>query len=394
MRGASKKPYRRFRARGSGQRSVADGLSALAAMNRTAAERAMRGGAVPARPRVVRPAPPRRPDRGRPARSRAGAAPRAGVATKRRWWSLSGIGVAGWTWRIALLLVAAVLAWGVLGYLALRCAAGEAIARFSDAARAALADPGGGLLGTPANILVVGIDSGEGRSGPARADTIMVMRTDPDAGHIRYLSIPRDLRVDLPGHGFQKINAAYAFNGQAGIIKAVSRGELGIPINHIMLIDFRGLGKLVDSLGGIDVTNPTRLVNCPYAGGRTVSFPRGHIHLNGARALEFSRVRKCDSDFERARRQQIVVAALKGKVLSFSALPMAPWRGARVVRALGTDLGAIDLAKLGWLQARLQHDPNKDEMVLAGRPENIGGQSFVILKPDQAERQLAQFVRR
>jgi LCP family protein required for cell wall assembly len=222
----------------------------------------------------------------------------------------------------------------------------------------------------------------------------MVMRTDPDAGHIRYLSIPRDLRVDLPGHGFQKINAAYAFNGQAGIIKAVSRGELGIPINHIMLIDFRGLGKLVDSLGGIDVTNPTRLVNCPYAGGRTVSFPRGHIHLNGARALEFSRVRKCDSDFERARRQQIVVAALKGKVLSFSALPMAPWRGARVVRALGTDLGAIDLAKLGWLQARLKHDPKKDEMVLAGRPENIGGQSFVILKPDQAERQLAQFVRR
>src|SRR5262249_12974654 len=166
MPGATKKPYRRFRARGSGQRSVAEGLSALAAINRRTAERPARRRAVTP-PRVTRPARPRTADGPRYPGGRARPVPRSRIAPKRRWWSLSGIGAGGWAWRIALLLVAGVVAWGVLGYMALRSAASEANERITKPARAALADAGGGLLGTPANILVVGIDSAPGRSGPA-----------------------------------------------------------------------------------------------------------------------------------------------------------------------------------------------------------------------------------
>src|SRR5207244_11062799 len=96
-----------------------------------------------------------------------------------------------------------------------------------------------GLLGGPQNILIVGSDA-RGGDHAARADTIMVMRTDPDSGRIKYLSVPRDFRVDLPRMGAAKINAALFFYGQPGIIGAVRR-LTGLPINHIMVIRFQGL---------------------------------------------------------------------------------------------------------------------------------------------------------
>jgi len=177
--------------------------------------------------------------------------------------------------------------------------------------------------------------------------------------------------------------------GQRFMIRAVKQ-LTGLPINHIIIIKFAGLKHVVDSLGGVTVNNPTAIVRCAYPGGTTVSFPKGRVELNGTRALEFARVRKCDDDFHRAARQQALVAALKGKVLSFWNLWRAPWRGATVVRALGTDLGVTDLIKMGWLQARLKQDP-KDRYVLAGQPELIGSASMVVPLPDEDQAQLARF---
>lgn len=294
-------------------------------------------------------------------------------------------GIAG---RVGVVLLLVVVGWAGLGYLALSGAASEANKRISAGARAALADPQGGLLGTPENTLIIGSDAERGRSG-ARADTLMVMRTDPDAGRIRYLSIPRDLRVDVPGVGAVKMGEAFAYRGNRGVIRAI-RDEIGLPIHHIMVIDFKGVSKMVDAVGGISLDNPFELRECEYPGGRRVSFPRGRIELDGAEALVYSRVRKCDGDVERARRQQLVVAALKSKVVSWSALPAAPWRGARMVRAISTDLSAMDLAKLGWLQGRLKTDA-KDRDVLAGDATSIGGVFYFILDPDRAETQLRRF---
>jgi anionic cell wall polymer biosynthesis LytR-Cps2A-Psr (LCP) family protein len=104
------------------------------------------------------------------------------------------------------------------------------------------------------------------------------------------------------------------------------------------------------------------------------------------------RVRKCDSDFERARRQQALISALKDRVLSFGSLPRAPWRGASVVRSLTTDYGTIDMMKLGWLQARLTQDP-KDRFLLPGEPRYIGGEAMVVGIPDADEETIRRFVR-
>ena len=246
------------------------------------------------------------------------------------------------------------------------------------------------MLGSPTNTLILGVDKRKGKT-RSRADTILIMRTDPDSGRIKYLSIPRDWRVNLPGQGTQKINAAFFFGGQAGMIRAVKR-LTGLPIHHLIVIKFTGFPKMVDALGGVTVTNPTAIVNCPYEAGRTVSFPAGQIELNGAQALEFSRVRKCDTDFNRALRQQAVVAGMKSKVLSLGGLWRAPWRGADVVRTLQTDIGTMDMVKLGWLQARLDQRKG-DRILLTGEPQLIDGISFVVqTDPDLNERQIASFV--
>ena len=367
MSSPTKKPYRRFRAHGRAQDDPSKDLAALRELNTVAPKRD---------DRPTRQAPQPRPPRATP------------TPARRRWWSLRGVGKGGVAARLVGLLLVAFVGWATLGYFALRGAASDANSRVSPTARRALADPKGGLLGTPQNILVLGSDADRGRTG-ARADTILVMRTDPDAGKIRYLSIPRDLRVEYPGQGPIKIGEAFAYGGNRGVIRAI-RTEIGLPIHHIMVIDFKGVSTMVDAVGGIDLDNPFDLRDCAYPGDRNVSFPRGRISLDGEDALVYSRVRKCDGDVERARRQQLVVAALKSKVLSWSSLPAAPWRGARMIRAMSTDMSAADLGKLGWLQGRLRTDPS-DRDVLAGQPANFGGLFYFLLDPDRAEQQLRRF---
>lgn len=301
---------------------------------------------------------------------------------------MRGVGKGGIAARLTGLVLIVVVGWALLGYLALHSAASDANSRISATARRALTDPKGGLLGTPENILILGSDADRDRSG-ARADTIMIMRTDPKAGTIRYLSIPRDLRIEYPGQGHIKIGEAFAYGGNRGVIRAIGQ-EIGLPIHHVMVIDFKGVAKMVEAVGGITVNNPFDLQGCDYPGGRKVSFPRGTISLNGAEALVYARVRKCDGDLQRAQRQQLVVAGVKSKVLSWSALPAAPWRGAKMVRALSTDLSATDLAKLGWLQGKLTTAPG-DREVLAGDATTIGGIFYFLLDPAKAEPQVRRF---
>lgn len=316
------------------------------------------------------------------------APPPRGAKKQRRFFR--GIGFGGWTWRIGLVLLVGFVAWAGFGLLALSGAVGEANDRITAGARKALAAPSGGMLGTPTNTLIIGSDARVGESRKGLADTIMIMRTDPDSGRIKYLSIPRDFMVQIDGYGTEKINSALSIGGQAGMIREVT-ALTGIPIHHVIVISFRGLPKLVDELGGVTVTNPTRLVDCPYPGGRTVSFPRGRQTLDGARALEFARVRKCDNDFLRAARQQALVAGLKGEVISAGSLYKAPWSGAAVVRSLSTDIGTMDMVKLGWLQARLEQRPS-DRMVLAGESTMIGNVSYVVGNPDENIRMVGRFI--
>ena len=383
------KPYRRFRARG-GESSGDDGLEELRALTARESGTATPPVAPGNGRRAERgpdPAPaPRRP--GRLEREQRRALQREG----RSRWSLRGLGPGGWIARIVVVLLAGFVVWAVFGYMALNGAVNEANGKITKSALAALDEPSGGMLGTPTNTLILGVDARKGATRSKRADTILIMRTDPDSGRIKYLSIPRDWRIDLP-NGTQKINAAFTFYGQAGMIRAVKQ-VTGVPINHLMVIKFSGFPKMVDAVGGITVNNPTALVDCPYEAGTTVSFPKGRIDMDGAEALKYSRARygDCGGDFGRALRQQAVVAGLKSKVTAMSQLWRAPWRGAGVVRALQTDIGTMDMVKMGWLQARLQQSKG-DRILLTGEPQLIGEISYVVqTDPDLNEREIAKFM--
>jgi LCP family protein required for cell wall assembly len=370
---ASGKTYRRVRVRGT---SEDGGLDALRRLNREAA-------GEPVAPPARRPA-SLEPGRGeRRRRERAARAPGA-------WWNPVGRGVGGWAWRVGAVLLVGLVVWAGAGLLVLNGAVADANDRVTPGARAALDDPGGGMLGTPHNTLIIGADALPGQT-RSRADSIMVMRTDPEAGKIKYLSIPRDYRVELPRVGPAKINAAFRFFGQQGMIRAVKR-LTGVPIHHVIVIKFNGFERLVGELGGVTVNNPVALTDCPYPGGRRVSFPKGEIDLDSEEALVFARVRSCDSDFSRSLRQQALVAGLKQRVLAPSSIWRAPWRGAKVVDTMNTDIGTFDMVKFGWLQARLDQDP-ADRILLSGETLTIDGASFVVSQdPERNEEEIRRFV--
>jgi LCP family protein required for cell wall assembly len=217
----------------------------------------------------------------------------------------------------------------------------------SDDAKAALSNGGSMLGGT--NVLVLGSDArtgdsiDESASGPSRADTIMIIHAG--LGGVRKLSIPRDTRADIPGHGSQKINAAYALGGPALTVKTVEAflGN-GLEINHLVEVDFKDFPAFIDSLGGITVDNKTRICSPPFDNfWKGIHFPKGELHLDGRRALGYARVRKnncnkAEDDRARAARQQEVLRAIGARAKSPSTFVRLPWVSWNAPRAFKSDM--------------------------------------------------------
>lgn len=253
-------------------------------------------------------------------------------------WAL--VAVAGWlALSFALFMVSAQLEGGV-----------------SDDAKDALA--GGGNFLTGSTILVLGSDERKGESidetlaGPGRADSIMLVHAS--FGRVSKLSIPRDAEAEIPGHGTTKINAAYAVGGPALMIETVE-GYLGngLGIDHLIEVDFADFPAFVDALGGITVTNRTRICAPPFDNfWRGFRLRRGERELGGRRALGFARVRSnpCapgESDLARAERQQEVLSGIRRALLSpgtFLRLPWVSWRAPQTVRTDMRGPGLLGLA--------------------------------------------------
>jgi polyisoprenyl-teichoic acid--peptidoglycan teichoic acid transferase len=317
---------------------------------------------------------------------------------RRRWWLWIVVALAG------LLLLAVV--WSVLGYLSFARGVEKANERLPAAAVGQLAAHDGSLLSDPATILVIGTDGGRARGdGSNRSDSLLLIRTEPSTHRLSYLSIPRDLRVEIPGHGTQKINAANQLGGPALTIETV-RSVTGLPVHHVVVVDFDGFRELIDAIGGVVVDVPRPILSnrfdCPYARERCREwegwrFAKGPQRMDGRRALVYSRIRTnrldpSDTDISRTTRQQAVAEAVGDRIASFGTFVRLPFSGDALVAPLATDLSSGELVRLGWL--RFRSDASRSlHCRLGGDPSTIGGESVLLGSEDNAE-VVAMFLRR
>jgi LCP family protein required for cell wall assembly len=375
--GDQKKPrYRTYRAAGAeaaqgdpiAERARARAAAAAAAPSAEPAEApivVLPEPGTPTRPRRSPTAPPRRPRRRFP----------------RKRWLLGFVG----------LLVLLLVAWVGYGYWQLRSSMQRANARLTPATRAALT-PGGSLWGSASTILVLGSDARPGDTS-SRSDSILLVRVDPSRQQIAELSIPRDLRTEIPGYAPTKINAAYAYGGPPLAIRTVEN-LTGVKVNHVVLVSFQGFEKLIDALGGVTIVNPTKIISNSFDGYHW-RFGKGTLHLDGRHALAYSRVREntlnpADNDLTRGQRQQRVLSALASRLGSPGTLLHLPTVGNALGEPLTTDLSASDLMALGWRHLRASRTLH---CRLGGTPGTYGGQ-WELVSSEENRQTIAEFLGR
>ncbi|SDQ14291.1 cell envelope-related function transcriptional attenuator common domain-containing protein [Carnobacterium viridans] len=170
----------------------------------------------------------------------------------------------------------------------------------------------------PFSILMLGVDTGDlGRTEQGRSDTMMVMTVNPTTNKATMVSIPRDTRTEIIGHGTtDKVNHAYAFGGTAMSVNTV-QSMLDIPIDYYVEVNMKGLQDIVDAVGGVQVTSPLTFTYEGY------NFTEGEsTSLDGKTALAYSRMRYDDpnGDYGRQERQRQVIQATLEKVASLSTI--------------------------------------------------------------------------
>src|SRR5205085_6361748 len=192
---------------------------------------------------------------------------------------------------------------------------------------------------------------GAERAGPGRSDTIMLIRAG--GGHSARLSIPRDTVVEIPGHGMQKINAAHAFGGPAESISVIKHW-LGVPINHLVEVNFENFPQLIDSMGGVDFTDGciiSRVDGGFRRGGYTLRLKPGTHHLDGKAALALARTREnlcapSQNDLNRQEHQQALFNAMKSKLMSPTSFFRLPWIAWNAPPAIISDMSGPTLLGL------------------------------------------------
>jgi LCP family protein required for cell wall assembly len=254
------------------------------------------------------------------------------------------------------------------------------------------------------NILMLGI-GGPGHEGADLTDTIILASIDPVNNKAALLSLPRDLWVKIPGDGYQKINAAYAYGKEGSRAKTEAGKEedglalldktlqpvLGIPIHYHAIIDFKAFQQLVEAVGGVDANVPADLSahetfwveNTRHF--YTLNVPAGQQHFDGTRALYFARERHNDSDFVRSQRQRLIITALKTKIFSAGTFSN-PVKISQLLSGFGsnvhTDFSITDLSRLYKVESKMPNG-NLNSIDLITPPHdflttgNINGLSVV-----------------
>jgi LCP family protein required for cell wall assembly len=312
--------------------------------------------------------------------------------------------VLGAVWAfIALAAVVLVLLWQARGAIdefsaglkaKVVAAAKSELATEPEQPSAVVADADAELPAEPAQvILAVGSDRRAGEAGKGRSDTTMLVRVA--AGTVSMLSLPRDLRVPIPGHGVDKLNAAYAYGGMKLLITTV-REYLGVRVDHFVQVDFGGFRSVVSQIGGVYLPVDGRYAhhNDGTAANNyaDIDLHPGYQRLSSTKALQFVRFRHLDSDFSRAARQQLFLREV-GRQLQARTHDVGSLPGLvdAIAKATTSDLASVS-ETLGLAQTLRSTPPDRiNRVVLDGVSATLGGVSYVVTTPAQKRRSLSRW---
>lgn len=228
-----------------------------------------------------------------------------------------------------------------------------------------------------ATIMIMGVDERDDDVG--RSDTLMIASIDPKTNQASLLSVPRDTRVKIKGHGFDKVNAAYAY-GKEKLSQDTVENLLGVNIDHYVIINTKSFKKIIDAIGGIDIDVPKRMhYEDPWDddGGLIIDFQPGMQHMDGAKAVTYVRYRDEEGDLGRIRRQQDFMRACMDKIVSPAIIPKLPSVIKEVMDSIQTDLTFRQLLEFAGTLKQSKENGLKTDMV-PGRPLYIDGVSYWI----------------
>jgi LCP family protein required for cell wall assembly len=253
------------------------------------------------------------------------------------------------------------------------------------------------------SVLLLGIDERENQSGPWRTDSMIALTIDPVKLTAAGLSIPRDLWVTIPGlEQSGKINTAHFLGdveqypgGGPALAQATVQAVFNVPMQYYVRVNFLAFEKLIDLVGGIDVDVPYPIDDPLYPdsgyGYEPLYIPAGRIHMDGRLALKYARTRhEAMGDFDRMRRQQQVMLAVRDRLLQGDRLGQLLTQAGPILQTLGesikTNLALDQIIQLAQLGAQI--DPSRiqlrtvtPEMTLALHVDSVPPQDALVLKP-------------
>ena len=254
------------------------------------------------------------------------------------------------------------------------------------------------------NILLMGIDRRPGESFVSRTDTMMIISVDPVTESAAMLSIPRDLYVEIPGYGQDRINTAFVYgamnsndvetnylDGAVLSMQTVSY-NLDIPIDHFILVDFGAFTRTIDLLGGIDLNVPYT-IDDPYYPDMNYGYDPLYItaglqHFDGPLALKYARTRHADTDFNRAARQQQVLLGVRQKALGMGVtelLRQMPSLYREISGGVRTDMNLEQLLRLATTGSGIPSDNIQSAVLDQSYLTSYltpGGASVYLMNPD------------
>lgn len=253
-------------------------------------------------------------------------------------------------------------------------------------------------------LLLMGLDYRDWSEGVdvPRTDTMILLTVDPLNKTAGMLSIPRDMWVNIPGFGYHRINTAYPLGegsklpgGGAGLAMKTVEQFVGVPVQYAALVDFNSFVKFIDTLGGLDMHIREEIIVDPVGQGNTKKLEPGVQALDGATVLAYARMRYTkDGDFDRSKRQQEVIMALRDQIVTFNQLPDLVAKSPQLYKDLSsgirTNLTLEQVIQLAWLGTQIDvgnikrgvFDPHTDVNYVTAVTQD-GTQEVLVPVPDR-----------